>query len=111
MQVENLYSGFPSDPGEEWFDVILENANFRIERIVSNGQCTPPGEWLDQERGEWVVLLKGSAGIRFKDSERTRQLRPGDHIHVPAHVQHRVEWTSDHTETVWLAIHYGSERG
>ena len=37
-----------------------------------------------------------------------RDLRPGDHILLGAHVRHRVEWTDADTPTVWLAVHYGA---
>jgi len=33
-------------------------------------------------------------------------LEPGDYIHLPAHLKHRVEWTDPTTETVWLALYY-----
>ncbi|NTV46153.1 MAG: hypothetical protein HGB11_06455, partial [Chlorobiales bacterium] len=37
----------------------------RLERIVSEGHATPGGEWFDQEWDEWVILLSGSATLRF----------------------------------------------
>ena len=106
MQVDNIYSNICFDLKEERFETILENPQFKIERIVSNGQSTPPGDWYDQDTCEWVILLKGSAGIRFEGSEKTCRLLPGDYIHIPAHVRHRVEWTSRDEETIWLAVHY-----
>jgi cupin 2 domain-containing protein len=33
-------------------------------------------------------------------------LSPGDHVIIPAHVRHRVEWTDAEHPTVWLAVHY-----
>lgn len=33
-------------------------------------------------------------------------LGPGDYINIPAHLQHRVEWTHPTETTVWLCIYY-----
>ncbi|MBU4316493.1 MAG: cupin domain-containing protein [Proteobacteria bacterium] len=106
INVENIYDGIPEHLPEELFQILLENRHFRIERIVSKGQGTPEGQWFDQDADEWVILLKGAAGLRFKDDEPVVKLLPGDHLHIPAHVKHRVEWTADHENTVWIAIHY-----
>ena len=38
-------------------------------------------------------------------------MRPGDHVHIPAHTRHRVEWTDGREPTVWLAIHYAGAEG
>ena len=32
--------------------------------------------------------------------------QPGDWIHIPAGLRHRVEGTALDTETIWLALHY-----
>ena len=96
----------PDEIPAEIFESLLETKNFRLERIVSGGQATPPGEWYDQANHEWVVLLKGGAGLRFEDEAETRVLQPGDYLLIPAHRRHRVEWTDPETPTVWLALHY-----
>ena len=75
-----------------------------IERIVSTGQGTPVGEWLEQDRDEWVVLLEGEAALAFDDGSRL-QMRSGDHVLIPAGERHRVEWTRKHPPCVWLAVH------
>ncbi len=75
-------------------------------RIVSTGQATPEGEWLDQDDNEWVLVLSGSAVISFAGDADPKPLRPGDHLHIPAHVRHRVEQTDLKQPTVWLALHY-----
>ena len=84
---------------------------FRLERIVSAGQATPPGEWYDQDTHEWVALLTGGAGLRFEDEAEPRVLAPGDYLLIPAHRRHRVEWTDPEPPTVWLALHYSENRG
>jgi cupin 2 domain-containing protein len=53
-----------------------------------------------------VALLSGAAGLRFEDEAEPRVLAPGDHLLIPAHRRHRVEWTDPETPTVWLALHY-----
>lgn len=75
-----------------------------IERIVSTGQATPPGDWLEQDRDEWVVLLEGEAEIGYDDGSRVR-LGAGDHIVIPGGTRHRVEWTRAHPPCIWLAVH------
>jgi len=104
--VSNLFA--PLAPGitEEIFQVLLSTAHFRLERIVSPGQASPPGEWCDQDTHEWVALLTGGAGLRFEDEAEPRVLSPGDYLLIPAHRRHRVEWTDPEAPTVWLALHY-----
>ena len=77
----------------------------RIERIVSTGQATPPGEWLDQQDDEWVALLAGRAGLRIEGEADVRVLAPGDWVLLRARQRHRVEWTEAGEPTVWLAVH------
>ena len=104
----NLFDAIPAEIPAEIFEVLLETDYFRLERIVSGGQATPPGKWYDQDSDEWVVLLTGSACLRF-EGEPDRVLRPGDHLLIPAHRRHRVEWTDQTRPTVWLALHYRRE--
>ncbi len=105
MNVENLFSNIPEFFSEEIFETLIENKNFKLERILSSGQSTPPGKWFDQESDEWVVLLKGKAGLRFETEEKIIELTEGDHILIPAHKKHRVEWTDNKQKTIWLALH------
>jgi cupin 2 domain-containing protein len=65
---------------------------------------TPTGEWLEQERDEWVVLLEGEAELGYEDGTRVR-LGPGDSIVVPSGTRHRVEWTRTDPPCIWLAVH------
>ena len=104
MKVKNLYDETPNRMSEEIFDLLLETDGLKLERILSYGQATPPGEWVDQDTHEWVVLLRGSACLRF-EGEEPYVMRPGDYIHIPAHCRHRVEWTDREQKTVWLALH------
>jgi len=101
----NLLSGLPSRQADEQIERLIAGPNLRIERIVSTGQASPPGFWYDQPDDEFVVLLAGSARLRFERDELTLDLEPGDWIEIPAHVRHRVESTQAEPPTVWLAVH------
>ena len=106
LSVKNLFTDIPGEmPEEIWSGRSSGRTTFRIERIVSRGQASPPGFWYDQETNEWVLLVKGSALLRFFDG-REIALTPGDHLLIPRHVRHRVERTDPEGETVWLAVHY-----
>jgi cupin 2 domain-containing protein len=91
---------------ERTFRDAVTNAVFhaRVHRV--QGNATPAGEWYDQARDEWVILLKGSAGLRIEGEPEVITLKPGDYVHLPAQLKHRVEWTTPAEETVWLALHY-----
>jgi cupin 2 domain-containing protein len=77
-----------------------------MERIISNGHASPDGFWYDQDRSEWVLVLKGRAGLMFEGTGDLIEMNPGDFIHIPAHCRHRVAWTDMTQKTIWLAIHY-----
>jgi cupin 2 domain-containing protein len=96
----------PDNSKDELFDTLVQAPSFRLERIVSRGHCSPPGFWYDQDENEWLILLKGSAGLRFEGQEGILVLNPGDYLHIDRHHRHRVEWTDPQQETVWLALHY-----
>lgn len=104
----NLYERIPTDLKDEQFLDLITAPGTRIERIVSTGQTTPPGKWLDQDRAEWVILLRGAAGLLFEGDAESHMLKPGDHIAIPAHCRHRVEWTAPNEPTIWLAVHYAA---
>ena len=101
----NLLGDLPRDSFTETFQTILATSAVRVERIVSRGHASPAGFWYDQAEHEWVVVLAGAARLRFEDGE-TIAMKPGDHVNIPAHRRHRVEWTHPHEPTVWLAVHY-----
>jgi cupin 2 domain-containing protein len=102
----NLFDGLPPAPQpEELFETLCARPGVRIERIVSTGQCSPPGFWYDQPGDEWVALLSGSATLRFEDEVVGRELRPGDWVFIAARRRHRVDRTDAATPSVWLAVH------
>ena len=104
--VKNLFEDIPENLREELVDTILHASSFRIEKIVSRGHRSPEGFWYDQDEHEWVILLKGSAVLRFEDKSEDISMNPGNYINIEKHRRHRVEWTDPEQETIWLAIHY-----
>jgi len=106
MRTGNLFSEIPDGLKKEVFTTLLKTGAFTLERIVSTGQATPPGQWYDQETHEWVILLKGRAELIFEGQKEGYSLQPGDYVHIPAHQRHRVEWTEAGQATLWLALHY-----
>ena len=107
IKFANILSDLPDDKALEFFETLCESGGTRIERIVSNGQVTPEGEWYDQEQDEWVMLLSGSASILLEGEPEPRKLVPGDYLLIPAHCRHRVVRTDLLAATVWLAVHFG----
>lgn len=103
----NLFADIPPHLPDELFTTLLEAASVRIERIISHGHASPADFWYDQPQGEWVVVLKGAARLRFEDD--AMEMTPGSFVNIPAHRKHRIEWTAPDEPTVWLAVHYESE--
>ncbi len=85
---------------------LVSSGRVRIQRIISDAHASPEGFWYDQDESEWVLLLKGSAALRFDGKEEALVLKPGDWVDIAAHVRHRVEWTDPKQKTVWLAVFY-----
>ncbi len=102
----NLFASLPARPDAEEITLLLSAPDVRIARIVSFGQASLPGFWYDQDEAEWVVVLAGAARLLLEGEASPRELEPGDYLHIPAHVRHRVEWTDEHRATVWLAVHH-----
>ena len=99
----NLLTPPAGEPGDETIATLIRHPAFALEHIVSRGAASPDGFWYDQDRSEWVLLLKGEAELRFESGE-TIALAAGNPLVIPAHRRHRVERTSD--DAVWLALHY-----
>ncbi|WP_257263159.1 cupin domain-containing protein [Endozoicomonas sp. ONNA2] len=100
----NLFEHIPEELPEELFETLQESRGVKIERIVSRGHTTPPGEWYDQAWDEWVVLLSGSAVLEFA-GESPVTLHAGDYLMLPFGYRHRVAWTDPDVDTIWLAVH------
>jgi cupin 2 domain-containing protein len=108
---ENLLADLPDASLSEVFQPLVKRDGIRIERIVSHGQATPEGEWYDQKWDEWALVLSGEAGILIEGEAQPRVLKCGDHLLLPAHCRHRVEWTSPDNPTIWPAMHFGAVPG
>jgi cupin 2 domain-containing protein len=108
--MNNLFANIPTALPEELVEVLAQNQHVRIERIVSTGHASPEGFWYDQEESEWVIVLKGEAKLVLEGDDVPITMRPGDHVLIPAHRKHRVEWTTPDEPTVWLAVRYGGGR-
>lgn len=102
----NIYENIPDRVPEEIFETLARSGGVRIERIISRAQASPAGFWYDQDENEWVLLLEGSAALRFEGEEGLIVLKPGDWIDIPAHVRHRVEWTDPKDKTIWVGVFY-----
>ncbi len=107
IQSDNLFINIPTGIlQEELFKTLAESGSVRIERIISGGHTTPPGEWYDQGWDEWVLLVSGGATLQFDDDTAPLVLKPGDHVTIPKGCRHRVEHTDTAQKTIWLAIHF-----
>ena len=106
VQSANLFDFVTTDGADEDMTTLLTTPGARLVRIVSTGQATPEGDWYDQDDNEWVVVLRGRAGLRIDGEDEVRVLSVGDYIDLPAGLRHRVEWTDADESTVWLALHY-----
>lgn len=108
-----LLAALPASGSGEVFDTLLDHPDARIERIVSQGQASPPDFWYDQTEDEWVLLVQGRAELALildeAEAPQYRTLQAGDWTFIPAHRRHRVRSTS--LDAVWLAIHLGAAAG
>ncbi|MEF3191499.1 MAG: cupin domain-containing protein [Campylobacterales bacterium] len=102
----NLLGDLPQQLDKELTTILLSRPGLRIERIVSTAHASEEGFWYDQEEGEWVLLLSGSAALRFEGEDEPKILKPGDAVNIPPHCRHRVEWSDPDQPTVWLAVFY-----
>ncbi len=78
----------------------------RLTASPGSIQCsnsTPTGKRYDQDRDEWVVLIQGEAELQYENGEKLR-LIAGDHVLIPAHVRHRVAFTSKEPPCIWIAV-------
>jgi cupin 2 domain-containing protein len=104
----NIFDNIPLDKKNENFFEILQSKTVKIEKIVSNGQKSDENFWYDQEKNEFVIVLKGEAILQIIENEEIKsiKLREGDYLDIKAHVKHRVEYTSQNEPTMWLAVFY-----
>jgi len=106
MKKGNIYSGIPDRLSEEIMETMIDSGRVRIERIISDAHASPEGFWYDQDENEWVLVLEGSARLKFESEKEDVVLGPGDWVDIPARRRHRVEWTDPDRKTIWLAVFY-----
>jgi cupin 2 domain-containing protein len=102
--VHNIFKLPDRLPDREVSEPLIPDRGILIERIISTGQCSPPGFWYEQERDEWVVLLQGESELLWEDGRR-KTLTAGDWVLIPAGERHRVERTTADPPCIWLAVH------
>ena len=105
----NIFAELSDKAGAEEFMTLLAAPHLTIERIVSTGQATPPGQWLEQDRAEWVILLQGAAALSFEGEASPQVLSRGDYVAIAPRRRHRLEWTAPNGATVWLAVHFDGD--
>ena len=101
----SLFADIPQQLPMELCQTLLAKPGLRIERIVSKGHASLPEHWYDQTEDEWVLLLQGQARLEIAGQDLI-ELQPGDYLFLPAHCKHRVDYTAEHMETLWLAIFF-----
>ena len=89
----------------ELFEALIDNDRVLIEKVVSTGQVTPSGEWYDQKRAEWLIVLQGEGELSYEDGSRIK-LTTGDYLYISPHQKHRVEYTSTQPPCIWLTIFF-----
>lgn len=80
---DNLLAPPARPHGEETIIPLIRNSAFTLEQIVSRGAASPAGFWYDQDRDEWVLLLRGEAELRFESDTHVRMRfppRPGSGV-------------------------------
>lgn len=103
--MKNLLNNIPGNLAEELFNSLVKTDNIHIQRIVSKGHTSPEQGWYDQKQNEWVLVLKGAARLEFEDGSKV-SMGAGDCLEIDAHQKHRVVWTDEEEETVWVAVHH-----
>jgi len=101
----NIFSDIPPNFPKEIIETLVDSPNVKIERIVSKGDKSPEDFWYEQEKNEFVIVLKGEGRILFENGEEI-SLTPGEYINIQAMKKHRVTFTKEDEETVWLVVFY-----
>ncbi len=89
---------------DENFTTLLSKKNVVIKRIVSNTLKTPQ-EFLQKDKDEWVVVLKGCAKLQIDGI--VHKLKAGDSIFIPANTKHTLLKTKK--VVVWLGVYIKKE--
>ena len=82
-------------------NILKENENVKIERIISTGQIS---DWMVQERKEYIILIQGIAIIEFNDKKV--EMKAGDTLFIERMEKHRVAYTSQNPYCIWFCVHF-----
>ncbi|MDR3636961.1 MAG: phosphoribosylaminoimidazole carboxylase [Isosphaeraceae bacterium] len=85
----NLFSDVPGDLRDELFTTLLDAANMRIERIVSQGHASPEGPGTTKTTTSGSSSLKGTVRLKFEDE--TVETRPREVVNILVHRRHWVD--------------------
>lgn len=94
----NLFTQNVPDKNSEIFTTLFQNNSIKIEAIRS--WLKVRGEVYNQDRDEWVILLKGKASLEI--GGQTLALCSGDYLFIPKHTPHRVLSTSKNA--LWIGV-------
>ena len=97
----NIFDVKNIDKTKEIVEILKENENVKIEKIISTGQTT---EWMEQEKEEFVMLIQGEAIIEYDNKKQ--ELRAGDTVIIKKNEKHRVSYTSENPYCIWLCVFY-----
>ena len=88
----NLFENIPEDLPEELFETLVKTDNVHIERIVSRGHTSPEEGWYEQDRNEFVLVLKGAARLEFEGG-RVVSMGAGDWVEILSGEIHKIHAT------------------
>lgn len=97
----NIFNVKNINKNKEIVEILKENENVKIEKIVSTGQTT---DWMEQEQEEFVMLIQGEAIIEYENKKQ--ELRAGDTVIIKKNEKHRVAYTSENPCCIWICIFY-----
>ena len=80
--MHNIFDCIPEILDEEIFQQLVDGDSVRIERIISRGHSSPESGWYDQDRNEWVLVLKGEAILLLEDEPNQPTKATGE-IKIP----------------------------
>ena len=87
MDVGNIFESIPNAMKDEVIESLIESKVVKIERIISKGHASPKAGWYEQDQDEWVIILRGSATIKYENIEQIC-INEGGQINIPAGTKH-----------------------
>lgn len=108
--VKNIFKIEKYPENQEIVEILKENNDVKIEKIISKGQTT---DWMIQDKEEFVVLVQGKAVIEFEKNDKNEkkiiqkvELTAGDSIIIQKYEKHRVSYTSSDPCCIWICVFY-----